>query len=175
MATRDKRKKKKLQKVKSKEAHRQDLLGKIRTFDDPILHTMCTRVINHNAGVILGNEMMRVLKATETGVGLAAPQIGETLRVMVINYQDTECIYINPEIKAVSVETISGTEGCLSFPGVTTNIDRPKSILLSYTDVDGEDQTVEMSDFLARIADHEIDHLNGVCEVGEEWEKRNEG
>lgn len=98
------------------------------------------------------------------GVGLAAPQIGISKRVIVLDPHDEETgllEMINPEIVEQSGEQL-GPEGCLSIPGLNGEVARKQHITVKGLDRDGNELTVEASDFLARIFQHEIDHLNGV-------------
>ena len=98
------------------------------------------------------------------GVGLAAPQIGILKRVIVIDPHDgeTELIkMINPEIVYADGEQL-GPEGCLSIPGLSGDVIRKQKVTVKGWDFKGNEVTIEASDFLARIFQHEIDHLNGI-------------
>lgn len=105
------------------------------------------------------------------GVGLAAPQIGRNIRLVVIDadpVKDTfpECAgrrltLINPEIEILGDETVSRSEGCLSLPGLSENVPRVEHIRLSWVDEDFKPHSEEISGFLARIVQHECDHLEG--------------
>lgn len=112
------------------------------------------------------------------GVGLAAPQVGENVRIFCINFQKTKRVVVNPKVLAVGkVETIKGKrarpkimEGCLSLVNFYGNVDRPKSITIAYESVSPDrrsfiSKTETFSGFLAQIVQHEIDHLNGVLFV----------
>ena len=108
---------------------------------------------------------------TSEGVGLAAPQIGRNDRIVVIDAEpvaDTfaECAgwkrtLINPEIEVLDGETISRSEGCLSLPGLNEDVKRVEHIRLKYVDEDFQPHEEEISGFLARIVQHECDHLEG--------------
>ena len=105
------------------------------------------------------------------GVGLAAPQIVRNIRLVVIDADpvaDTfpECTgrkltLINPEIEILDGDTISRSEGCLSLPGISENVPRVEHIRLKWFDADFKPHTEEISGFLARIVQHECDHLEG--------------
>ena len=98
------------------------------------------------------------------GVGLAAPQIGISKRVIVLDPHDEETGLIemvNPEIIHAEGEQL-GPEGCLSIPGLNGEVNRKKSITVKGLDYDGNELVIQAEDFLARIFQHEIDHLNGV-------------
>ncbi len=105
------------------------------------------------------------------GVGLAAPQIGLPIRVLVINLSAMEesddelskfkiCM-INPEMVEESAETISYDEGCLSIPGINETVIRPETIVINYLDEDFNEHEEEFSGFKARVIQHEYDHLEG--------------
>lgn len=105
------------------------------------------------------------------GVGLAAPQIGRSHRLVVIDASPMgdsfpECAgrkltLINPEIEVLDGEPVSRSEGCLSLPGMSENVSRVEHILLSWVDEDFNPHTEEISGYLARIVQHECDHLYG--------------
>src|SRR5438045_4531325 len=115
------------------------------------------------------------------GVGLAAQQIGEALQLTVLDVSEVEdrpstmklngesidpkiampLVLINPKID-LGAETEKGTEGCLSFPEITGEIVRAKSITVRAQNLDGEPIEIEMTGFLARAVQHEVDHLNGI-------------
>ncbi len=106
------------------------------------------------------------------GVGIAAPQVGNTERVFIISshpnvrYPDAPELeptaIINPEIISKSEETVKGWEGCLSIPGIRGLVPRSKAIRARYTTRDGKIEEKEFRDFVARVFQHELDHLNGV-------------
>jgi peptide deformylase len=100
------------------------------------------------------------------GVGLAAPQVGVAQRIMVTDTSAGEkennvLTIINPEIVATDGEQFE-EEGCLSIPGFTANVLRPKRVVLRGLDLNGKEITLEGQDLLARAFCHEMDHLNGV-------------
>jgi peptide deformylase len=99
-----------------------------------------------------------------TGVGLAAPQVGKSIRFMLAENKETGEIkpYVNPQIVEFSEERDLGPEGCLSFPGLYGDVIRSKSVKVRYQDLDFETHEEEASGFYARVLQHEIDHLNGV-------------
>ena len=105
------------------------------------------------------------------GVGLAAPQIGKSIRLVVIDADPVaeafpECagrkfVLVNPEIEILDGEKVSRAEGCLSLPGVSENVPRVEHIHLRWLDEDMQPHEEEISGFLARIVQHECDHLEG--------------
>lgn len=99
------------------------------------------------------------------GIGLAAPQVSVSQKIMVIDTQEEEnppLVLINPKIKGLHEEKVKMQEGCLSFPGITVDVDRYKDIQVFAQDVHGEKYEIEAHDLLARVIQHENDHLEGV-------------
>ena len=101
------------------------------------------------------------------GIGLAAIQVGEPLRMLVIDLAKEDepkapQLFINPEIVATGDGTSVYEEGCLSIPDYYAEVERPDSVTVKYLDRDGNEQTVEADGLLATCLQHEIDHLNGV-------------
>lgn len=97
------------------------------------------------------------------GVGLAAPQVGLAQRLFVVQIEgDTPRVFINPEIVQTSLELESFEEGCLSIPGVYADLDRPSGIKVQAWNERGRRFVLEAEGFLARVIQHELDHLNGI-------------
>ena len=110
------------------------------------------------------------------GVGLAAPQIDESLRVVVVEIRDTNLrygvqtlfpltVFVNPEIELIDSQTAGFWEGCLSIPGIRGYVERPQNISVSFIDELGEFDTLDLHGFPATVLQHEIDHLDGVLYV----------
>jgi peptide deformylase len=107
------------------------------------------------------------------GVGLAAPQVGESIRLIVVEFGDEEdeeapaklYAMVNPEITRRSDETLLGTEGCLSIPGIQGEVERAATVTVKGLNRRGRPMTVKAKGWLARIFQHEIDHLDGVLFV----------
>ena len=109
------------------------------------------------------------------GLGLAAPQIGKSIRIFVIDGKpaaeddpslaDFKRAFINPHITERSGETLPMTEGCLSIPNVYIDVKRPEVVEVAYKDENGRPRTLKASDLLGRCIQHEMDHLNGVLFV----------
>ena len=100
---------------------------------------------------------------TEDGVGLAAPQIGISKRIIIASPQakpGTEKIYLNPKIIKKEGEEL-GLEGCLSLPGIAAEVNRAKKITFTAMDLDGNKLNIKAAGFFARIIQHEVDHLDG--------------
>lgn len=107
---------------------------------------------------------MFAIMYNNNGVGLAAPQIGLSIAMFVMDpmITDGKRVVINPSITHFSNEQISMIEGCLSIPDVSLPVTRPKSIIVKYQDLSGKIIEEELSGYPARIFQHEIDHLNGI-------------
>jgi len=98
----------------------------------------------------------------ENGIGLAAPQIGVDKRVIVFDIEDKLAALCNPVIVEASEETAVDDEGCLSVPGVTVPVERSVRVVCQGQTTEGRDVSLEATDLLARVIQHEIDHLDGV-------------
>ncbi|PIP34221.1 peptide deformylase [Candidatus Falkowbacteria bacterium CG_4_10_14_0_2_um_filter_48_10] len=105
---------------------------------------------------------MAATMLAKDGVGLAAPQIGLSIRLIVINTKDGVRYLFNPEISKKSLGREWGEEGCLSVPNVFGQVKRAKSISFSFADDNGGRHQEEASGFMARVIQHEIDHLDGI-------------
>ena len=103
------------------------------------------------------------------GIGLAAPQVGEGLRLVVIDLQKDEArdpvVLVNPEVVAESPETATREEGCLSLPGQYADVTRPARVKVRYFDLEGAKKEIEGDGLMAACLQHEIDHLDGVLFV----------
>lgn len=101
------------------------------------------------------------------GIGLAATQVGDLRRVLVLDVDQqtgdkNPIAFINPEIAEESEEQNVYQEGCLSFPGYYADVTRPKRVTIKYLDYDGDPQEIEADELLSTCVQHEIDHLNGI-------------
>jgi peptide deformylase len=153
----------------------------ILQYGDPILRAKGKRVEKIDQRIReLAQDMIETMRGAN-GVGLAAPQIGESLQLTVLDVSQVEdrpttmklngkdldpktampLVLINPQID-LGGETEMGTEGCLSFPEITGEIERAKSITVRGQNLDGEPIELETTGFLARAIQHEVDHLNGI-------------
>jgi peptide deformylase len=103
------------------------------------------------------------------GIGLAAPQVGKLLRLVVMDLAPEKVpapvVLINPEIVAASAERATREEGCLSLPEQYADVTRPARVVVRYRDMDWVEQRIEGEALLAACLQHEIDHLNGVLFV----------
>ncbi|MBV8959146.1 MAG: peptide deformylase [Actinobacteria bacterium] len=133
----------------------------IRVFGDPVLRTPTPPVTDIDGALKqLVDDMLETMYAAP-GVGLAAPQVGVQKRFFVYDVGDGPGVVINPEIKETSGEW-EHDEGCLSVPGLFWPITRPKLVHLVGLDIDGNDIEFEADELLARMFQHEVDHLDGV-------------
>lgn len=134
---------------------------KVVTIPDEILRQKAKPVAKINAGVLRLLDNMKDTMYAYDGVGLAAPQIGVSKRVVVIDDGDNYYELINPEIiKGEGEQT--GTEGCLSVPGVVGVVNRAKKVKVKAINRNGDEINIEAKDLLARALQHEIDHLDGL-------------
>jgi peptide deformylase len=134
----------------------------IRTFGDPVLKTKASKVADIDGKVArLVDDMFDTLYTTDTGVALAAPQIGVQRQIVVWDIDDEPMAIINPEILESDGEFVY-TEGCLSIPELYVDILRPNKVLVKGWTVDGDEVQIEADEFMGRMFQHEIDHLNGV-------------
>ncbi|MBN2135108.1 MAG: peptide deformylase [Acidobacteria bacterium] len=113
----------------------------------------------------LAENMLNTMYESE-GVGLAGPQVGESLRIVVIDTSvgfdpEAKLILLNPEIIEESGEQYED-EGCLSLPQLWAKVKRPAKVTARYTDIDGNEKTVTGTGMLAKALSHEIDHLDGI-------------
>lgn len=135
----------------------------IHTVPDPILKQKSKRVKTIDGSIKkLVGDMIETLHAVPGRVGLAAPQVGVSLRVVVIGIPEEEDIaLINPEIVRRKGERMV-TEGCLSIPGYFGVVKRAESVRAKGRDVRGKGIKIKADELLAQVLEHEIDHLNGV-------------
>ena len=134
----------------------------INRFGDPVLRKKAKPVPRVNATIRkMLDDMLMTMRASN-GVGLAAPQIGVSKRMVVVDVGEGPYFLVNPEIVSRSDETESKWEGCLSWPGYIGEVQRPLRVTVKALDRDGHDTWVEGEGFLARALCHEIDHLEGV-------------
>jgi len=134
----------------------------IRTFGDPVLKTRAAPVESFDESLVhLTQDMLATMRDNE-GVGLAANQVGRLKRVFVAAVEDDEYVIVNPVLSNKAETTESVSEGCLSIPGIQVDVERPTSVTVSGQDVWGKPLRLEASNLLARIMQHEVDHLDGV-------------
>ncbi len=136
---------------------------KLETYPSEVLRKVAKPVSEITPELVKLIQNMIQTMYTEDGVGLAAPQVGISQRIIIASPQakpGTERVYLNPEIIEKEGEEL-GLEGCLSLPGIAAEVLRAKKITFSAMDLDGNKQKIKAEGFFARIIQHEIDHLDG--------------
>jgi len=145
-------------------------LLEMRYEPDPILREKAKRVKSFDANLRkLVADMFETMHSN-TGVGLAAPQIGQSIRVLVAEYvpdpkedeRGFKVALVNPEIIKASEEIEEGVEGCLSIPGWIGDVPRHISITVKGQTPEGKEIRIKADHYYARVLQHEIDHLNGI-------------
>ena len=134
----------------------------IRLFGDPVLTTAAEEVTTFDKELRVLVKDLTDTMLDAPGVGLAAPQIGVSLRVFTYDVEDTVGHLVNPVIGVVSDEEQEGEEGCLSFPGLAFPTTRKQRVVTTGFTMHGEPVTIEGSALLARCIQHEVDHLDGI-------------
>jgi peptide deformylase len=148
------------------------MLLPIYYYGHPILRKRCAPVGQITDEIRKMAQDMIETMDKNNGVGLAAPQVGHSIRLFVLrNYLFTEDghwtlsepkVYINPKLSSPGDELVCDTEGCLSLPGIRLEVERPNSITIEATDLDGKVFVEELEGYNARVRMHENDHINGV-------------
>ena len=118
-----------------------------------------------NASIRKILDKMLLTMREESGAGLAAPQVGISKRMVVVDVGEGPYFLVNPEIVSRSAESELNWEGCLSWPGYVGEVERPLRVTVKALDRDGHDIWVEGEGFLARALCHEIDHLDGILYI----------
>ncbi len=142
----------------------------IVTLPAPILRRKARKVTDFGPELqTLIDDMIDTMREAP-GVGLAGPQVDQPLRLVVVEYGDEDdeeappklYVVVNPEITRLDPETVNGTEACLSIPGMLGEVDRSVSITVKGLNRRGRPIKIKAEGWLARIFQHEIDHLDGV-------------
>ncbi len=137
----------------------------VKKFNDRVLRKRCRKVKEIGQDIKnLAADMIETMEKEE-GIGLAAPQVGELKRVIAVQtgFQDRSFLaLVNPRILRKSREKEEGKEGCLSFPGIFLEIKRAGEIEVDGLDLNGKKIKIEAQGVLARVLQHEIDHLDGI-------------
>lgn len=150
-------------------------IRKIRVIDDPVLRRKAKKVEKITPDIReLIEDMIETMRAAP-GVGLAAPQVGVSERVIVVEYANDDEVedsenppkkklyaIINPEILWASDEKVDGPEGCLSIPGWVGDVSRHEAVAVKGLNRSGQKIKLNLEGWLARIFQHEIDHLDGI-------------
>lgn len=135
----------------------------IRLFGDPVLKQRAAEIGDVDGTLVRLAEDMIVTLQDAAGLGLAAPQVGVQRRLFVYDLRDEEGpkVIVNPTISEARGEW-TYEEGCLSVPGLSWEIIRPKEVHLTGYDLDGNEVSIEADELTARLFQHELDHLDGV-------------
>jgi peptide deformylase len=139
-------------------------MAHIRRFGDPVLKTRARPVERFDVGLRQEIHRMGILMNDSIGIGLAAPQVGVSHRLLVYRVEPDSPVQalVNPEIEWSSRDKETMEEGCLSLPGVHVDVERPLFIRVRAQDAEGDPILVEASGLEARVIQHEVDHLDGV-------------
>lgn len=138
----------------------------VRLWPDPVLSSVADPVTDLTTAQDLAADMLATMYDAQ-GRGLAAPQVGVSLRLFVMDAMwkqgaPAPQIFVNPVILSRSDDTVVGPEGCLSIPGITTALARAPAIRLRWSDLEGTMHEADLTGFHAICAQHEIDHLDGI-------------
>lgn len=142
----------------------------IVTHPAPVLRRKARKVTNFGPELqALIDDMIETMRVAP-GVGLAAPQVDAPVRLLVVEYAEEDeedappklYVLVNPELSRFSEETETGTEGCLSIPGFVGDVERPLSVIVKGQNRHGKPVRIQATGWLARIFQHEFDHLEGV-------------
>ena len=134
----------------------------IRTYGDPVLKSQASAITEINGKVArLVDDMFDTLYDSDSGIALAAPQIGVQKQIVVWDIDDQQMALINPVVVESDGEWVY-SEGCLSIPDLYVDILRPNQVLVRGLDLNGNEVEIEASELMGRMFQHEIDHLNGV-------------
>ncbi len=140
----------------------------LRYYGDPVLRKRAEPVTAiADAERQLADQMLMTLRAVGNGIGLAATQVGALKRLIIIDIGELDgieyepIVLFNPEILSTEGEAVA-EEGCLSIPALTADVKRPEQVVVSGLNIEQETLRIEADGLLARVLQHEIDHLNGV-------------
>jgi peptide deformylase len=147
-----------------REARRRLALAQIRQYPDPVLRMKADEVTQFDDDLRRLVERMTELMHHASGVGLAGTQVGTLQRVFVLqpHAEDEPRALVNATIAERSDETQSEAEGCLSLQGVSVPVERALRVTITGKDERGEDVRIELEEHAARVAQHELDHLDGI-------------
>jgi peptide deformylase len=145
-------------------ARRAAAMAFIRRYGDPVLKSRATPVDRFDDALRDQVARMGAIMDDALGVGLAAPQVGLSQRLLVyrVGHESPLIAVVNPEIEWTSEDEEPLEEGCLSLPGVHVDVDRPIHVRVRAQDEHGDPRLIEASGLEARVLQHEVDHLNGV-------------
>ncbi len=139
----------------------------IKVYGEEVLREKSSAIENIDGEVVEFIANLNKTMIYAKGLGLAANQVGRTVRAFAIDLSQFDVlaepkVIINPEIMEFGGDIANGEEGCLSFPGLFQTIDRPDKVTIKSIDIDGKEYFFEAKGIVARVIQHEIDHLDGV-------------
>ncbi|MFY7842450.1 MAG: peptide deformylase [Rhabdochlamydiaceae bacterium] len=150
-------------------------------YGNPLLRTKAVPVLEINQDIKqLVSDMIETMDLDGRGIGLAAPQVGRSLRIFVLRKYlfikgrhslSEPVVYINPEINIIDEKQQFEEEGCLSIPGIKAKVGRPSKLIIKALDLNGKSFSEEVEGYNARVILHENDHLEGVLFVDKLEEK----
>jgi peptide deformylase len=145
-------------------ARRQAALANVRKLGDPVLRTKALPVERFDDALRDEARRMAIVMEDALGIGLAAPQVGISHRLLVyrVDPEGPTVTLVNPRIEWSSRDEEIAEEGCLSLPFVHVDVERPVAVLVRAHDARGEEIVIEATGLEARVIQHEIDHLDGV-------------
>jgi len=155
---------------KAKQKKARDKRKKVRNISLPILQfddlkpVVCRPATMDDLALVPA--IMSTLLKAKDGVGIAAPQVGHNIRMFIIHVQTIyPLVCFNPSFTDLSKGMVSGIEGCLSYPGLQKNISRHQIVSMVYRDEAWQERRITLEGTAARVAQHEMDHLGGLCMV----------
>lgn len=134
-------------------------------YPDPVLRRRADPVIAFDDSLRELLADLRILMKQHHGAGIAAPQAGASLRVFLTGSEDPDAepvAFVNPRLHDFAGEGVAASEGCLSLPHIEGEVLRPKEVSITAFDAEGREFTLRSDGFLARVWQHEMDHLEGV-------------
>jgi peptide deformylase len=144
-------------------ARRRLALSQIRQYPDPVLRMEAREVEDFDDDLVRLVDRMKELMKDANGVGLAANQVGVLRRVFVFSpEEDVVAVLVNPKLARTSDETDVDDEGCLSMQGIAIPVERPTAVRIEGRDERGKEVSYDLEGLPARIAQHELDHLDGT-------------
>ncbi len=137
----------------------------ITTVPSPILREKSAKISDKELGgsdfKFFCQDLIKTMKEKD-GIGLAAPQVGENIRIIAVDTKNGPICMINPEIIKKSIRKEWDEEGCLSVPGVYGKVKRHKKIICRFTNKKGGQEKITANGLFARVIQHEVDHLDGI-------------
>jgi len=135
--------------------------------DNPLLRGKSRVIRKIDKSILKLVKDMEETMEVENGCGLAAPQVGQAIRLIVVKLnqstdQELDMAMVNPEIIFRSEETYIDTEGCLSLPEYFDEVERNMDIIVKFMDLKGREQMLKLTELNARVVQHEVDHLEGI-------------